>query len=311
MALAECRVIALALGLLAILVFMAIIEWRLAFLLCLASAILQDPLRKITPDQPVFFIGFVGIVFAAAFMGALARGVSMSPHKVFEGNPLLARPIRILLVLIILQAFNSYIRFGNPVIPLIGALTYLLPLPAIVFSYQLAVREGTRPVYQFMKAYVLCIGLAVTTVYLEYAGYDWPVFGQVGGNLIMYDKYVGIILPHSGIFRATEIAAWHAMACACFIVLLVTSRKINFSSLLIAMVTVGLLVEIGILTGRRKMLVEVMVFVSAYVVLWIILQKGIAKLGVILTVAAVIVCAWLVGQLNEREFTGDESANYD
>ena len=78
---------ALALGLLAIPVFLAIVEWRLAFILCLATAILQDPLRKLTPGQPVFFIGFVGIVFAAAFIGALVRGVSMSPYKVSEGYP--------------------------------------------------------------------------------------------------------------------------------------------------------------------------------------------------------------------------------
>ena len=235
----------------------------------------------------------------------------MSPYKVFGGYPRLARPMWILLLLIILEAFNSYARFGNPVISLIGLLTYLLPLPAIVFAYQLVVREGVTPIYQFMKAYVVCTGLALTTVYLEYAGYDWPVFGQVGANMIMYDKTVGVIIPHSGIFRASEIAAWHAMACACFIVLLMTLRKINFSSLLIAMVTVGLLVGIGVLTGRRKMVVEVMVFIGAYSILWIIFQKGIAKLGVILTIAGVIGCAWLVGQLNEREYTGDESLSYD
>ena len=301
----------LALGFLVIPVFLAIVEWRLAFLLCLATAILQDPLRKLTPGQPVFFIGFVCIVFAAAFMGALVRGVPMSPYKVFESYPRLARPMWILLLLIILEAFNSYARFGNPVISLIGLLTYLLPLPAIVFAYQLVVREGVTPIYQFMKAYVVCIGLALTTVYLEYAGYDWPVFGQVGGNMIMYDKYVGVIIPHSGIFRASEIAAWHAMACACFIVLLMTLRKINFSSLLIVMVAVGLLMGIGILTGRRKMVVEVVVFISAYSILWIILQKGIAKLGVILTIAGVIGCVWLVGQLNEQEYSGDEFLNYN
>ena len=89
------------------------------------------------------------------------------------------------------------------------------------------------------------------------------------------------------------------------IVLLMTLRKINFSSLLIAMVAVALLVGIGVLTGRRKMVVEVMVFVGAYLILWIILQKGVAKLGVILAIAGVIGCAWLVGQLNEREYTAD------
>ena len=215
-----------------------------------------------------------------------------------------------MLILIILEAFNSYVRFGNPAISLIGLLTYLLPLPAVVFAYQLVVREGLAPVYQFMKAYVVCIGLALTTVYLEYAGYDWPVFGQVGGNLLMYDIYVGVIIPHSGMFRASEIAAWHAMACACLMVLLMTLRQINFSSLLIAMVAVALLVGIGVLTGRRKMVVELMVFVGAYGILWIILQKEVAKLGVILAIAGVIGSASLVGQLNEREYTTD-NVSYD
>lgn len=301
----------LAILLLAVCAFWAFADWRFGLPLCLAIAILQDPLRKLTPDQPVLFVGFVGIVFAAAFIGAVVRGVPMSPYKIFESSPQLARPMWILLLLIILEAFNSYARFGNPVISLIGLLTYLLPLPAVVFAYQLVVREGSTSVYQFMKAYVVCIALALTTVYLEYAGYDWPVFGQVGGNLIMYDKYVGVIIPHSGIFRASEIAAWHAMACACFIVLLMTLRKINFSSLLIAMVAVGLLMGIGLLTGRRKMVVEVVAFIGAYAILWIIFQKGIAKLGVILTIAGVMGCGWLVGQLNEREYTGDEALSYD
>ena len=101
------------------------------------------------------------------------------------------------------------------------------------------------------------------------------------------------------------------MACACFVILLMTMRKINFLSLLIAMVTVGLFVGIGILTGRRKMVVEVMVFIGAYTILWIILKKETAKLGVILTIAGVIGCAWLVGQLNEREYTGDEALSYN
>ena len=285
-------------------------NWRFGIPLCLATAILQDPLRKLTPDQPVYFVGFVGVVFAAAFIGALVSGVSMSPSRVFGGNPRLAKPMWILLLLIILGAFNSYIRFGNPAISLIGLLTYLLPLPAIVFAYQLVVREGPAPVYQFLKAYVVCTGLALTTVYLEYAGYDWRVFGQVGGSLLMYDPYIGVIIPHSGIFRASEIAAWHAMACACFVVLLMALRRINFSSLLIAMVGVALLVGIGVLTGRRKMLVELMVFVSAYGILWIIFQKGVSKLGVILTIAGVIGCVSLVGQLNEREYTTD-NVRYD
>ena len=62
-------VIELAVSLLAVPVFWAFAQWRWGLLLCLATAILQDPLRKLTPDQPVLFVGFVGVVFGAACLG--------------------------------------------------------------------------------------------------------------------------------------------------------------------------------------------------------------------------------------------------
>ena len=183
--------IELAISLLAIPVFWAFAEWRLGLLLCLATAILQDPLRKLTPDQPVLFVVFVGVVFGAACLGAWARGVPLTPESIFGRYRQLAMPISFLLLLIIVQAFNSYLRFGNPMIPLIGLLTYLLPFPSIVFAYQLVLRGGEVRINQFMKCYIVCIMLALTTVYLEYAGYDWPVLGQVGGNILIYDQIIG------------------------------------------------------------------------------------------------------------------------
>ena len=287
-------------------VFWAFAEWRLGLLLCLATAILQDPLRKLTPDQPVFFIGFVGDCLCSRFhrsSGPRCANVTVQNVRRLSA----ARETNMDIAAIDHSASVQFLRtvwqsrnFTDWIAHVFVAVTRnclrVSTCCSRRFDAYLSIYEGLRRLH----------GLALTTVYLEYAGYDWPVFGQVGGNLIMYDKYVGVIIPHSGIFRASEIAAWHAMACACFIVLLMTLRKINFSSLLIAMVTVGLLVGIGVLTGRRKMLVEVVVFIGAYSILWIILQKGVAKLGVILTIAGVIGCACLVGQLNEREYTGDE-----
>ena len=79
--------IEVAISLLAIPVLFAFAEWRWGLLLCLATAILQDPLRKITPDQPVFFVVFVGIVFAAACLGAWARGVPLTPNSMFGRLP--------------------------------------------------------------------------------------------------------------------------------------------------------------------------------------------------------------------------------
>ena len=293
--------IGLAISLLAVPVFWAFAEWRLGLLLCLATAILQDPLRKLTPDQPVIFVVFAGVVFGAACLGAWAQGVPFNPGSIFGRDRRIAVPMWLLLLLIIFEAFNSYSHFGNPMITLIGLLTYLLPLPSIIFAYQLVRRGGEARIYQFMTAYVLLTVLALATVYLEYAGYDWPVFGQVGGNLLMYDKYVGgVIVPHSGIFRASEIAAWHAMTCACFALLLMTLRKFNFVTLLTAAIVVALLMGIGILTGRRKMIIEVAVFASTYFILWCVFQRGVAKLGIVLSIAGLVGFSWLVVQLDDR-----------
>jgi hypothetical protein len=291
----------LATSLLAVPVLWAFAEWRLGLILCLGTAILQDPLRKLTPGQPVLFVTFVGVVFAGMCLGVLARGISLNPNKIFKRDSRLAKSFQLLLLLIFLEAFNSYLRFGNPMITLTGLLTYLLPFPSIVCAYQLIVREGTFRINQFIKWYIVCISLALTTVYLEYSGYDWSVLGSVGSQLIIYDPVIGRMPTLAGIFRAPEIAAWHAMAAASFVVLMSFSQRTTFTRLLTAMLVAALLIGLGILTGRRKIIVEFAIFVSTYFVLWVIFEKSVGKLAIFaLTGAALIGYTWLVADLREN-----------
>jgi hypothetical protein len=290
----------LAILLLAIAAFWAFADWRFGLPLCVGTAILQDPIRKLVADQPVIFVIFVGIVFAAACLGATVCGVSLTPNQIFGRFRRIITPIQILLLLIVLEAFNSLYHFDNPMLTTIGLLNYLLPLPAIVFAYQLVHRGGEAPIYQFVKVYLIFAIVALTTVYLEYAGYDWSVFGQVGAGLRIYDKYLGAeLVPHSGIFRAAEIAAWHSMACACFVIMLLTSGKPNIRNVLAAIAVVAILLAISVLTGRRKSIMGVAVFASTYLVLWFIFRRGVVKLGLGLAVAGVIAFNLLMPQLED------------
>jgi hypothetical protein len=136
--------------------------------------------------------------------------------------------------------------------------------------------------------------------------------GQVGGNLLIYNKnFGGVLVPHSGIFRASEIAAWHSMTCACFTLMLVTLRKFNFLTLLTAAIVVALLIGIGILTGRRKTVVEVAVFASTYLILWFVLQRGVEKLGIVLAIVGLVGFGWLAGQLSDRPvYVDQETLSY-
>ena len=299
----------LSLSALAVPVFWAIAEWRIGLLLCLLTAILQDPLRKLTPKEPVFFVVFVGVVFGGMCLGAMARGVSLSPKSLFKRHSHLARPILFLLVLIVVQAFNSYLRFENPFITLTGLLTYLLPLPSIICAYQLICRQGEFRINQFMMWYIVCIGLALTTIYLEYSGYDWQVLGPVGVQLIIFDAVTGHQLPSfSGSFRAAEIGAWHAMAAACFVLLMTFSRRVTSTRVLYAVIVVAFLLGLGILTGRRKIIVEFAVFVSSYAILWIILERGIGKLAIAGIVGiALIAYGWLASAIVEPVRTQQDS----
>lgn len=301
-----------AIGLLIVAILWALAEWRVALLLCVATAVLQDPIRKVTPDQPAYFILFVGVVFAVACLRAWAGGIPLSPNRLFSQYRNLTLPFSVLLLVIALQAFNAYLRFDNVMLPLLGLVTYLLPVPSIVFAYQLALRGGEFRISQFMKWYVVCIALALTTVALEFSGYDWPIFGQVGNALIIYDRITGAIMTGSaGIFRASEIASWHAMTAACFVVLLGSLRRATFIRLLTALSLVAFFIGVGVMTGRRKILMEFVVFVIAYGGLWLILEKKVGKLAIIgVTAAALMGYIWLAEVLRENVIRQSEG-EYD
>lgn len=254
----------IALLLLAALVAMS--NWRRGLALALITAIVQDPLRKLTPDEPVYLVVFTGVVFLAACAGSLFSGVPLAPSSIHDWRRTLSLPVTLLLILICVQAVRSYLLFNNVMLPAIGLLTYLIAVPAVVFAYQFAVRGGPGAIKGFLKLYAVCMLAALTTVYLEYAGFDWPIFGEVGAGLTIYN--LGTVMKaHSGLFRASEIAAWHAATCACFLVLLATERKLDGRTVLFAAIVLAFVVGVGVLTGRRKMLVEIVIFVSVYAAL--------------------------------------------
>jgi hypothetical protein len=301
--------------LLALPAFWAFAEWRFGLILCIATAIMQDPLRKITVDRPVLFVGLVVVVFMAACLGATVRGISLNPNDIFRRYPRLVSPFLLLLLLIIVQAFNSYLRFDNPTLTLIGVLTYVLPLFSMTFVYQLVRRQGEFCIRQFMKWYIVWIALALTTVYLEYSGYNWPILGQVGTPLVIFEETGQILTAFSGSFRAAEIAAWHAMAAVCFVLIVNFSRGVSFRRSLFPAIVAGLVLGLGMLTGRRKIAVELAVFIGSYFILWVIFERGVGKLAIIaMTGAALIGYAWLVMEVrdggNEKQRVSSEFSRY-
>lgn len=278
----------------------AVSDWRKGLMLCVLTGVLQDPLRKLTPDQPAYFVLLVGAVFAAAVLGAILRRTRLSPNAIQGWKSQMGKPINVYLLLVALQAVHSLARFGSPMLTGIGLMAYLAPIPAVVFAYQFAVRRNMAGTRGWMWFYVAVSMLGLSGVYLEYQEFEWTVLGEVGVGLTIYD--VGTVLKaYSGFFRSSEIAAWHAAAVSCFLFILLIGRKFTPPRIVLVLAMVGLLVSLGMLTGRRKMLVEVLVFVSAYVFLVAWFQRRATRMAVVAAVVGVLGYVVAVGMISPDE----------
>lgn len=254
---------------------LALGRWRLGVLMILIAGFTQDAFRKLLPTEPVALV-----LLAAAFLGLAVVSMVLN-----EGWPRLRAipgwrkdlelPIQVLLVLVCLQGAHTLFRFGNPVLAGLGLLAYLAPFPAIVLAHHYA--KSTGQLLRFLRYYCYAALATVSGVYLSYLGYDWRVLNQVGPGIQIYARDI-VLEPHSGFLRSPEIAAWHAAAATCFLLILGAMSRSTAWRVVIAGVIV-FLVGAGALTGRRKMLVEVMVFVTVFAVLLLYKRRGALKVA--------------------------------
>ena len=86
---------------------------------------------------------------------------------------------------------------------------------------------------------------------------------------------------YSGFMRSSEVAAWHMATALCFLIILNVAST-NRNSLPISAL-VGLLLFLAIvLTGRRKMIVQVVQFCAIYGVLFYYFKRSLSLSTLIL-----------------------------
>lgn len=249
-------------------------DWRRGLTIVALTTIVQDPLRKLTPDQPVALSLMAGVVVVITLIASL-RTPTPRDVEYSRGYRALVAAAIIFVAMIGLQAVNGFLWHGSVFAVALGILTYLGPLPAILVGRRLARLSGDAAIMRFLKSYLLLTIPAVCTIYLQYSGVDWAVLGDVGNGIQMYDVLLnGAPLgTFGGLFRSSEIAAWHICACCCFVTLVLSYRNISTRSLLLCAAIVAALLALGVVTGRRKLIIEVAVFLAAYVFLIALIGK--------------------------------------
>jgi hypothetical protein len=295
------------LGLLVIALALCAVNWRLGVSICLLVGFLQDPLRKLTPDEPVYFTALVGAPLFATLIGAYLRRVRISFGPVHSWNKVLRTPLNLFILLVGLQSVAAVIKTGNPVIGAIGALSYLAPLPAILLGYQFSRSE--RDITRLIKVYLAVGTLMISGIYLSYAGYDWKVLKSVGEGLFIYSMEKGRLELYSGFLRSPEIAAWHAAASICLLILLALTLRRNAIFRGSAGVLVMFLLSALLLTGRRKFLVEIFLFVSIYALLLLWFLRTAIKSALIFKSAVGLAAGLVVGSASYMYFAPDTATS--
>jgi hypothetical protein len=273
---------------------LALLDWRKGLAMCVLVGIAQDPLRKLAPGQPIYYVVLIGVIFAAAWLRAALNRVPLTPSAIHGWRENLMTPFSVFMFLVTAQAVHSFARYGSARMAGIGLLVWLAPIPAVMLAYQYAMRRGIMGVRRWMLLYVVVAALSLSGVYFEYVGFDWRTLGEIGEGQILYD-FGGILKSHSGFFRSSEIAAWHTAAMSCFVFVLFVGKRPTILRVVMALGVIAMLVTLGILTGRRKMLVEIIVFISFYLFLVAWLQRGMARLAMVVLIMGAVGYIGVVG----------------
>jgi hypothetical protein len=290
-------------GLLAVGLAVCFANWRTGVFICFVVGFLQDPVRKVVADQPVFFTALVGAPLAMTVLGAHLRRVRISFKPIHAWNKSLRLPLGLFVLLVLAQTVVGFINTGSVIIAGIGLLAYLAPLPAILLGYQFS--RSARDIVKLIKFYVLGSILMVSGVYLSYLGYDWKTLISVGEGLIAFAPTGEKLVLYSGFFRSPEIAAWHAAASVCLLIILaaVISRQ-NFFKLGAGALAPFLLGAI-LFTGRRKFLVEIFLFLSSYGLLLLWSQRSAIKSAALMRLALIFASGVAAASVGYIYFASD------
>src|SRR5437867_2587861 len=90
---------------------LCVVNWRAGITICLLVGFLQDPLRKITPGEPVFFTALVGAPLFATLVGAHLRKVRLSFRPVHSWNQVLRTPLKLFILLVVIQSLAAIAGF--------------------------------------------------------------------------------------------------------------------------------------------------------------------------------------------------------
>jgi hypothetical protein len=279
-------VLALYLAFLGLACAQALRDWRRAWFSLIVCGVVQDPVRKLTPGQPVvvsfLVVGLFGLILVVARRELLAALQELSRRFSQMYTTLI-----VFLLVLLLAAMNGLFTYGVDKwkVPLVSLATYVTPLTAILLGYVWLQRE--EMMFQFLRFYALLTSIAMAGSLLEYFRVHSPLLGAVAltGDYIRYLPGIQIRML-SGFYRAPDIMALHAAILTCVGIMMALRAGMK-TQLLFWYGVAGFGFLTCVLAGRRKAIYFIAVFCAAF--LWrFISQIRPSQLFVVIGIAVIV-----------------------
>jgi hypothetical protein len=240
--------------------FFLVIEqytWKGAILFTVLVGFLQDPMRKLSGIDSSYFAGISLIFFILTFLILRSKFKKWDLELICWPNPIVISLIPAFFYLVILQGLNSFARFNDIRLTVVGTLFYVLPLIALWVGYRIACDlVFLRKVLIFYLA--LCT-ISALSILVSILGFESKLLQEVGTGI----EITGTGQGFSGLWRTSEIAGWHLAAGASFSFILGMSESKGIKQTLYFFITSSL-AFLTITTGRRKSLGLIIIFLSLY-----------------------------------------------
>ncbi len=240
-------------------------NWRDGLLITVAVGFLQDPIRKLAPDQPSTLSGMVLVAFVLCLVVMFEKTNGQTGIRaMFWTTPAMQDWVPVYFGMIALQSGNSFLRFGDIGLAALGASFYLAPAVALWVGYQIGVNP--QALRKLIITYLIFCSLFAITAYLDFLGLRHPLMKEVGGGILI--TFEGFSAQGvSGFWRTSEVAGWHLAAGACFAIVMAASSRRRESQVALLLLAI-FFSYLTITTGRRKSLVLVLAFSAIFMLLF-------------------------------------------
>lgn len=236
--------------------------WKIGILYATVIGFVQDPIRKLAENQPVYISGLSFLLFVLTFFALKSKFQGWGLRYVLWSNPRMIGLLSIFFYILGFQAVNSFSRFGDIRLTIVGLIFYLLPIFALWVGYQIGC--DIRFVRMFILTYLITCSITAISIIFNLWGFENKLLDEVGGGM----QVTSVEVKTTGLWRTSEMAAWHLASGSCFAFLLGICEQKLIRQILYFFLSISL-AFLSTTTARRKALGMIILFTCIFLLFYI------------------------------------------